>query len=144
VKRYHFYHRESGLFHREWFMTDDERPEVLAANTPADHLAIEGEFDHLSQRVDLSGPEARVVDYQPPQPRADHLWDEVTRRWRLDPAVVERQQRRAAALERITALEAAQARPMRELALNLTNAEARKRLEGIEAQIAQLRQQTQA
>ena len=38
-----------------------------------------GEYDHLSQRVDLST--GNVVDYQPPQPGASYQWDSASRRW---------------------------------------------------------------
>ena len=57
------------------------------ANTPASHVAIEGRFDHLSQRVNLQT--GQVEDYQPPAPADDELrtwaWDEATRRWVASP-----------------------------------------------------------
>ena len=57
------------------------------ANTPASHVAIEGRFDHLSQRVNLQT--GQVEDYQPPAPADDALrtwaWDEATRRWVASP-----------------------------------------------------------
>ena len=42
------------------------------ANTPASHVAIEGRFDHLSQRVNLQT--GQVEDYQPPAPADDALY----------------------------------------------------------------------
>jgi hypothetical protein len=59
----------------------------LAGNTPAGHVAIEGRFDHLSQRVNLQT--GQVEDYQPPAPAADELrtwaWNDATRRWAASP-----------------------------------------------------------
>ena len=61
----------------------------LAGNTPAGHVAIEGRFDHLSQRVNLET--GQVEDYQPPAPADDELrtwaWDEATRRWAAVPTL---------------------------------------------------------
>lgn len=42
---------------------------------------IEGEFDHLAERVDLQT--LSIVDYQPPQPDEFHEWDSISKRWRL-------------------------------------------------------------
>jgi hypothetical protein len=65
-------------------------PAQLAANTPAGHAAIEGRFDHLSQRVDIAT--GQVVDYQPPAPGDDDLrtwaWNADTRRWVASPTVL--------------------------------------------------------
>jgi rare lipoprotein A (peptidoglycan hydrolase) len=80
-----------------------------------------------------------VIDYQPPQPSPDHEWNADARRWDLSAAAAERIGRRAQAASRIEALERAQARPIRELAIDPSNAEARKRLEAIEGEIASLR-----
>lgn len=44
---------------------------------------IEGEYDHLAQRVDVATGE--VIDWQPEKPAGDeytdHEWDEQTKRW---------------------------------------------------------------
>ena len=69
--------------------------EAVAANTPAGYTAIEGHFDHLSQRVDLQllGENGApvVVPYQPPAPPDDELrtwaWDEAIKRWRSTPTL---------------------------------------------------------
>lgn len=57
------------------------------ANTPPGWAAIEGRFDHLSQRVNLAT--GQVEDYQPPAPADDELrtwaWDESTKRWIASP-----------------------------------------------------------
>lgn len=59
----------------------------LAGNTPAGHVAIEGRFDHLSQRVNLQT--GQVEDYQPPAPADDELrtwaWNADTKRWVASP-----------------------------------------------------------
>lgn len=80
-----------------------------------------------------------VVDYVPEQPSPEHEWNTTTRRWCLSEAAQKRAQERIDALAQIATLEAAQLRPMRELALNSQNAEARQRLEAIETEIAALR-----
>src|ERR1700675_463680 len=96
-----FFHKDTGLFNGEQLFASDET--AIAANTPPDHIAIEGHHDHLSKRVDLAAhlrwealhdkvaqlqPQDRsqrheeldslwaqaVVDYQPPAPSPDHEW----------------------------------------------------------------------
>jgi hypothetical protein len=109
----------------------------LAVNTPAGYVAVKGVHDALSKRIDLET--GAVIDYQPPQPDADHEWDVGTRRWRRRADVVEREWRRERAGAQIADLERRQLRPMRELQLNPDNVEARTRLEQIEAQIVALR-----
>src|SRR6185436_8258209 len=84
---------------------------ALAQNTPVGMAAVEGFHDHLSQRVDVATGE--VVAYQRPVSEVD-----TERR-----AARERQARR-----RIDELERAQHRPMRDLAIDPTNAEAKRRL----------------
>jgi hypothetical protein len=130
-----FYHRETGLFNGNHLIASDDA--AVKLNTPLDHIAIDGHYDHLSKKVDVES--GQVVDYQPAPPSAEHEWNTSTRRWQLRAAVAECQQRHAAALARIAALEAAQHRPMRELAVNSQSVEARKRLEAIESEIASLR-----
>jgi len=95
VKSVMFYHHETGILHRNHLVTSDDA--LVSKNTPADHEPIEvpdgRRFDHLSQRVDvaqLRGGEhataAHLVDYQPPQPSADHEWNASTKRWQLSAA----------------------------------------------------------
>jgi hypothetical protein len=134
-----FYHKKTGLLHGLSIIASD--PDAIALNTPPDHLVIdhplEGALDPLCHRVDVATGE--VVPYQPPQPSVDHEWDIETRRWKLNAAFAARQAQRTDALAQIRTLEAAQARPHRELTLDPANVEARKRLESIEGQIAALR-----
>ncbi len=55
----------------------------LDLNTPEGCSAMLGQFDHLSQKVDLVTHE--VVDYVPPQPENTEMftwtWDTTTKRW---------------------------------------------------------------
>jgi hypothetical protein len=158
-----FYDKTTGIFSGRTFFGPRE---YLAINTPSGHASIEGEHDHLSRRIDIERfhrdreaaleahrahrPEvdpafefrataAHVIDWQPEQPSADHEWNTDTRRWQLSATASGRIARRQSALGRIRELERQQARPMRELAIDAGNAEARKRLEAIEAEIASLR-----
>ena len=99
----------------------------LAGNTPAGHVAIEGRFDHLSQRVNLQT--GQVEDYQPPAPADDELrtwaWDEGSRRWVAVPTL-EADKRRALADVQgyIAAVEAEQGRSVREVLLALSAGQA--------------------
>ena len=56
---------------------------MLTLNIPAGSAAIEGEYDHLSSRVDL--PTGTVIGWQPPKPADDALqtwsWSATTLRW---------------------------------------------------------------
>jgi hypothetical protein len=107
----------------------------LARNTPAGCGARAGEIDPLSQRIDQQTLE--VVDYQPPQPDADHEWDATTKRWRIRPAVEQRNARRESARRQIEAAEVAQARSVREALLAiLPDGPEKTRLQQIEDQIA--------
>jgi len=137
---YSFYHKDTGAIHPTKIGVNSVYgKQALELNTPADHVAIEGALDHLSQRVDLSGDAPRVVDYQPPQPSSDHEWNAQAKRWQIRPEMTERQQRRDAALAEIAQLEAFQARPLREAVLGLPGAT--ERLKALDDQIAALRAQ---
>jgi len=141
LRFYSLYDKTTGRFTGRTFGIDvgqdRERNEHISRHTPDGYAVIEGKFDSLSQRVDLSTKQ--VIDYQPEQPSAEHAWSVETRRWTLSPEAQQRKQARAAALVQIRDLEASQLRPLRELALDPTNAEARTRLRAIEAQIPKLR-----
>lgn len=95
---------------------------LLALNTPKGHRAIAGTYDRLQQRVDVETGE--VVARQRPT-------EEVTA------------ERRAAAAEtarlRIEELERTSWRPLRELAIDSSNATAKQRLSEIDSEIAALR-----
>lgn len=138
MRHFSVYRLSDGLFTGQQIglpTVATEREQSHALGTLPEGCAVmEGRFDHLAQRVDLTT--CAVVDYQPPQPSPDHEWDEATKRWQLSAAAVERQQRRSEAVARIRELEAAQARPLRELALRPGDPTALGRLREIEAEIA--------
>lgn len=58
-------------------------PSHIEYNTPPGYVAIEGVYDHLSQRIDIAT--GIVVDYQPPAPpdtaMASYTWDVPSKRW---------------------------------------------------------------
>jgi hypothetical protein len=150
---YSFYHKDTGAIHPKLFSTDDATQ--LRANTPADHLPIEGHHDPLSKRVDVTVPPElvddinrygctvgkrtvhKIIDYQPPAPSADHEWNPDTKRWQLSASVQAEQQGRALVLQQIAALESKGIRAMRELALDQPGA--KERVAAIDSQIAALR-----
>lgn len=119
LRMWSFYSLADGTFTGRRFTTSS--PELLAANTPEGCAAIAGRHDRQTARVDLETGE--VVAYEPP-PDA------------------RRERDRAEA--RIARLESRQARPIRELFLNPNNAEAKRRLQEIEDEIAALRPRLQS
>jgi hypothetical protein len=132
-KTYSLYEASSGMFTGRRLHCDDDG--LLAARLPAGTLALEGSFDHMSQRVDLST--GAVVEYHPLAPSADHEWNAAAKSWQLRAAIREDKSRRAVVFSRIHALEASQGRAVREAALG--NTAALQRLKEIDAEIAQLR-----
>jgi hypothetical protein len=111
-----FYNAETGEIHKRTF-SGPER--LLALNTPAGYVAIEGAFDHRTQRIDVDT--GKPVDYQPG----------------IDAVRAERRKQQAEG--RVARLEAAQLRPLRELAIDPTNTTAKQRLVDIEAEIESVR-----
>lgn len=80
-KHWSFYSLTTGLLDGGSInIPEGESPD---ANVPAGHAPIEGEFDSLSQRVDLTT--LAVVDYRPPAPPDTDLftwgWDTAVKRW---------------------------------------------------------------
>ncbi len=129
-----FYHKDTGLFHGRNLMTSD--PELIAPNTPPDHIAIEGDhFDPISQRVNVAT--GNVVNRLSPQPSEDHEWNSSIRRWQVKPEIAARKEACRVALERIRYLELKALRALREHALG--QATAIDRLKSIDDEIAQLR-----
>lgn len=128
-------------------------PEQLQAQTPDGCAALEGRFDHLSQRVDLAT--GTVVDYVPPAPADTELetwaWDAATRRHVATPTLqAHKRMRLHPVLAAIEALEAEQSlRPMREALVELfagrqVPADTKAKLAEISAAIAPLRAKVQA
>lgn len=114
-----FYDSATGLFSGRHTSCSSK---LLSLNTPAGYVAIEGQYDRRTQRVELAT--GAVVSYERPA------------------AEIEAEQRAARqqnARARIAMLELAQSRPLRELAIDPSNAAARKRLAEIEAEIESLR-----
>jgi hypothetical protein len=59
----------------------------LDANIPTGYGCIMGHYDALTQRVDIAS--GLVVDYQPPQPSPDHVWDIVKKCWSYVPTLAD-------------------------------------------------------
>lgn len=164
MKTYSFLRLDNGHFNPGNVTVT--RSKHLAKVTPSGCVAIEGEFDYLSCRVDLSvyaeleahraaehadaaaaaAIEAEllsrlVVEYQPPTPEpAEHYeWSATIKRWvkRAEIAAAERASAQARA--EIQRLEVQQLRPMRELQLDPNNTDAIMRLDAINTRIAELR-----
>lgn len=98
-------------------------------------VPIEGRYDRFSQRVDLATKQ--VIDWQPPAPSLEHEWDIASRRWVQHATAAAREARRSAVLAEIQALEATQARAIREAALAYDGA--KQRLQALDDQIIKLR-----
>lgn len=64
MRRFHYYDVTSGLIADFVAFVADE--ETAKANAPPGHEMIEGEFNHLSQRIDLTGGKPQPVEYQSP------------------------------------------------------------------------------
>jgi hypothetical protein len=134
IKTYSLYEAATGLFTGKRLHCDDEG--LLAVRLPAGTLAMEGAFDHRSQRMDLAT--GAIVAYRPPAPSSDHEWDNVGKRWQVKPAV-RGETRSTVIYARIQALEATQGRAVREATLG--DASAMKRLKEIDAEITDLRKE---
>jgi hypothetical protein len=111
-----FYNPATGEIHTRTFSGSTK---LLALNTPPGTVAIEGSFNHRTQRVDVRT--GNVVDYQP---GIDAVRDELLKQQAQD---------------RIDALEAAQLRPIRELLIDPADATAKQRIIEIETEITTLR-----
>jgi hypothetical protein len=108
-----------------WSFYDQKTGEILSRtysgpqldiNTPPGTAAIEGVFDSLSQRIDLET--LAVVDYQPPQPDADHEWNAETRRWIKKAEVIASEQKDRAARVALEDIDARSIRRLRELSVS--------------------------
>lgn len=108
----------------------------LASNVPDGYGAIEGEHDHLSRRVDLAT--RQLVDWQPPQPSADHEWNAEARRWQKRADVVAAESAAIQAQAAIDVAELGSLRAIREALLETLpqNSPARTRLEEFDEAIA--------
>lgn len=135
MKTFSFYHKDSGAIAPTVFSTDDDSLQHLANNTPPDHIAIEGKYDHLSSRFNVAN--GAVEDYQPPAPSADHEWNAATKRWQFKSEIAAKIEARRAALAEIVRLEDRSLRCMREMLLGDTMAVTR--LKSIDDEIKKAR-----
>jgi hypothetical protein len=134
-RRYSIYEVTTGLFTGRQVGCSMQ---TIAANTPEGCAALEGEYDSLSQRVDLTT--GAVVDYQPPQPDDDHEWNAERRRWVKKADVVAREARERRTRALVDAIETGSARAIREaLLLVLPEGPEKARLQKIDDEIAALR-----
>lgn len=136
--------KQTGLFLGRTISGTGMSEALLDAHLKDGEGRIDGYHDHLSRRVDVEhlrdgerATEAHVIDYQPPQPSADHEWHEPTKRWRLSGAAQEKSAVSAAAQARIATLEAESVPLMRKTVLG--DATARSRLQSLDDEIAELR-----
>ncbi len=130
---YSFYDESTGLFTGVKFSTTNGSADHLQKQVPAGQQALSGDHDHLAQKV-VAGA---VVDYQPPQPSADHEWNADVKRWRLTAAAQALVTAKASAVARIAALIDSQHHVVR--AHILGDATAAASLKAIDAEIAALR-----
>lgn len=139
MKSWSMYDMKTGLFSRKSFSGPNHwRPRLTEGM-----VLLEGEYDHLSQCVDLESGE--VVDYQPPRPSDDHEWihdDPDTgrrvRRWMLKPAVTQRRAQLAAAKAELEQIDLALIRPMEELMADPKDATARAKFQELKARKAEI------
>jgi hypothetical protein len=137
IKTFSLYEAASGLFTGKRLQCDEDA--LLEMRLPPGTLAIEGAFDHMSQRVDLNT--GGVIAYHPLAPSPDHEWNAASKRWQIRQRVHQSEGRRAVVFARIHALETNQGRAIREATLG--DPAAMKRLKEIDAEIAALRAELQ-
>jgi hypothetical protein len=137
IKTFSLYEAATGLFTGKRLQCDEDA--LLNVRLPPGTLAMEGAFDHMSQRVDLST--GSVVAYHPLAPSPEHEWNAASKRWQVRQSVRPSEGRRAVVFARIHALETSQGRAIREATLG--DPAAMKRLKDIDAEIAALRAELQ-
>jgi hypothetical protein len=111
MKSWHFFDAKTGYLTGRAYSGPDE---MLDANTPPGCAAIEGEFDCLSQRVDLETGE--IIDYQPPAPDEFHEW--TGKRWVMRADVLQRRQVRAEAEALLISIDGKRSRAFEDLFLS--------------------------
>lgn len=109
MKIWSFYDKATGVFSGRTFGAPND--DLLEAHTPTGQVALEGSYDHLAQRVDI--PSGKVIDYQPPSPSTEHVWDDAHKRWVLGANAVARRR----VMDQIEAIEKNQHRAIREAVL---------------------------
>jgi hypothetical protein len=66
----------------------------LDMNVPEGHGCVLGEYDLETQMIDIETSE--VIDYQPPPPSVNHVWNAETRRWVYVPTLADHKTARLA------------------------------------------------
>lgn len=130
MKEWSFYSIEDGRFLDRVFFSSNS--DAVKLNTPAGCVAIEGRYDPLSQRMDLST--GKIVVFRPEKPDDFHEWDDNSKRWVLERGRHDRMLADLRARDEIAKLESQQHRRVRELL-----AENDPKLKKIDEQIAELR-----
>lgn len=132
MRRFVFYHPETGVLHKQTLMLDvHDLENSLMLNTPDGHIAHEHDSAWPGQhRFDFSCKE--IVEDIPPAPSTDHEWNPSRHRWTLKPAVAEAQQ---AAQARVAALHEEQRKVVSGYLLGRGGAD---RLREIEGELDQL------
>lgn len=141
-----FFDTSTGLLHPKSLLVSDDAAVIL--NIPGGHKPIDhpagAMLDPLSQRVDVAqlkagerATSAHIIDYQPPQPSADHEWNVEAKRWRLSAAAQTEANEKAAARARHAHLVANQHDDIRRAVLG--DKDAMRRLVAIEDEIANLK-----
>jgi hypothetical protein len=134
TKTYSLYEAATGLFTGKRLYCDDEG--LISMRLPAGILALEGKFDHCSQRMDLAT--GVVVEYRQPAQSVVDERNSSDLRWQVK-STRSCADRTAIIHARIHMLEATQGRAIREATLG--DATAIKRLQDIDAEINDLRKQ---
>lgn len=74
------------------------RARHLADNVPNGFSCLLGDYDHLSERVNLETHQ--VEEFMPEQPSPQHEWDAGLKRWLYVPSIEERKAMKLAAINR--------------------------------------------
>jgi hypothetical protein len=135
VKTFSLYEASTGLFTGRRLQCDEDA--LLEVRLPPGTLTMEGAFDEMSQRVDLST--GCVVAYFPLAPSSEHQWNAASKRWQVKDLRASADGRRAEIFARIHALETSQGRAIREATLG--DPGALQRLREIDAEITALREE---
>ena len=123
---------ETGLFDGRQLVAPNRETVQLNARG---RLVVDGVHDHRNKRFDLASQ--TVVDYQPPQPSPDHVWDADDQLWKLSPEAEGVRLARRAARQNLSTADARAVRALIEHALG--DPAAVERLRTLEANKVQLR-----
>lgn len=135
--------KTTGMFTGVKVMGSDDA--TIEQNVPAGQRAVDGLHDHRNRRYDEATDS--VVPYQPPQPSADHMWNEESEEWRLTPEAEARITDRREARRSLEELDASQGRAVTEHILGIPpdpgQPTAAERLAAIHAAKVELRKKLQ-